>query len=136
MSEKEKRESMLNEELEKILPATEDYCWDVLEEAFEPRAKDAVQKAARELAYKRKYYDVLKDTVVYFPSVTRLIMTNTLQGKAGETYYYYEGDEEFPPEYSKALKTVCRDQGLVQAEDSAENDEYMEKLAQDVDLSS
>jgi hypothetical protein len=133
MSEKEKRELMLKEELDKIIVATQDYCWDALEEELEPQAVDAVRQAAQELAYKRKYYDVMKDAIVYFPSITRLLMTNNLQEKADR--YYYEEEDEFPPEYSKAFKTVCREKGFVKAEDSAENDDYMEKLGQDVDLS-
>ena len=133
MTEKEKRESILKEELEKIVEATQDYCWNVLEEEMDPEAIEAIRRAAQELSYQLKYYDVMKDTVIYFPTVTRLIMTNTLQDRAEK--YYYEEEEGFPPEYAKALKTVCREQGLVKEEDSVENDEYMEKLAQDVDLS-
>lgn len=134
MSEKEKREFFLKEELEKIIEVTKDYCWDTLEEELDPEVIEAVRKAAHELAYKRKYYDVMKDEFIYFPTITRLIMTNTLQDRAEQ--YYYEEEDEFPPEYSKALKTVCREKGFVVDDDSAENDEYMEKLAQDVDLSS
>lgn len=139
MSVKEQRESILKEELEKILEATQDYCWNVLEEEMDPQAIDAVRRAAEELAYRRQYYDVMKDTVIYFPTVTRLIMTNRIQERAEKYHYETDDDEEeaesFPPEYSKALKTVCREQGLVKEEDTVENDEYMEKLAQDVDLS-
>lgn len=133
MSEKEKRAQLLKEEIDTIIKAAEDYCWERLEEEFEPDAIQAVRKAAEKLAYKRKYYDVMKDQVVFFPSVTRLVMTNTL-AEAAE-HYYFEEEEEFPPEYNKALKTVCRDKGLVKEDDSPENDAYMEKLAQDVDLS-
>lgn len=133
MSETEKRETMLQEELDKIIVATQDYCWEALEEELEPEAVEAVRQAAHDLAYKRKYYDVMNDTVVYFPSVTRLLMTNTLQEKAEQ--HYHEEEDKFPPEYSKAFKTVCREKAFVKADDSAENDEYMEKLAQDVDLS-
>lgn len=134
MSDKEKRDAMLKEELEKIISLTQDYCWEALEEEFEPEAVDAVRKAAHELAYKRKYFDVMKDFVIFFPTVTRLIMTNALQEKAED--FYFEEDDEFPPEYAKALKTVCREKGFVKERDNAENDEYMEKLAQDMDLSS
>ena len=133
MTDQEKRASLLQDELEKIVEATQDYCWNVLEEEMDPQAIEAVRRAAQELAYQRKYYDVMKDAVIYFPSVTRLIMTNTLQDRAEK--YYYEDEESFPPEYTKALKTVCREQGLVKEEDSVENDDYMEKLAQDVDPS-
>jgi len=144
MSEKQKRENLLKAELEIIIKATEDYCWDVLEEEFDSEAIEAIRRAAEELAYKRKYYDTMKDEIIFCPTVTRLLMTNTLTERAA--FYYFDNDndagdnnsdggEEFPPEYSKALKTVCREKGLVNEDDSLENDEYMDKLAQDIDLS-
>ena len=133
-SDKEKRDQLLKEELDKIIALTQDYCWEALEEELEQEAVEAIRKAAQQLAYRRKYYDVMKDQVVFFPTVTRLLMTNVLQEKAEE--YYYDDDDEFPPEYAKAFKTVCREKGLVKESDSQENDEYMEKLAQDLDLSS
>jgi hypothetical protein len=141
MSEKEKRDIILQQELETIIKATEDYCWEVLEEEFDPLAIEAIRRAAQELAYRRKFYDVMNDEFRLFPTVTRLIMTNTLTDRAASYYNDQEEEEEdqeedeFPPEYSKALKTVCRDNGLVKEDDSAENDDYMEKLAQDIDLS-
>ena len=135
MSEKEKRDMLLTKELDTIIKAAEDYCWVILEEEeFDPAAINAIRRAAEELAYRRKYYDVMKDEVLFFPTVTRLIMTNTLMERA-ELYYYEEDDDAFPPEYSKALKTVCRESGLIKEDESTENDDYMEKLAQDVDLS-
>ena len=124
---------LLLKELDTVIKAAEDYCWSILEEEFDPAAINAIRRAAEELAYKRKYYDVMKDEVLFFPTVTRLIMTNTLMERA-ELYYYEEDDDAFPPEYSKALKTVCRESGLVKDDESTENDDYMEKLAQDVDL--
>ena len=107
---------------------------EVLEEDFEKEAIEAISKASQTLAYKRKYYDVMKDKVVYFPTVARLIMTNILQEEA-EKVYYDDGDD-FPPEYSKALRTVCREKGHAgdPDEENAENDAYMEKLAEDMDI--
>ena len=134
MADKELREKLINDELERIIADTNDYCWEVLEEEFEKEASEAISKASQVLAYKRKYYDVMKDKVVYFPTIARLIMTNTLQEEA-EKVYYDDGDE-FPPEYAKALRTVCRDKGHAgdPDEENAENDAYMEKLAEDMDI--
>eukprot|EP00934_Nitzschia_sp_Nitz4_P009322 Nitzschia sp. Nitz4//scaffold134_size62860//33645//34049//NITZ4_006328-RA/size62860-processed-gene-0.33-mRNA-1//1//CDS//3329535496//9312//frame0 len=134
MSEKEKRDAMIKEEFDKIIKDTEDYCWEALEEEFEPEAIRCLEVAAQELAYKRKYYDVVKDQIIYFPSVSRLIMTNTLQ--EGAEKHYYEEEDEFPAEYAKALKTVCREKGHAGDPDveNAENDAYMEKLGLDVEL--
>ena len=134
MSEKEDRKKLITEEFKKIIEDTTDYCWEVLEEEFEKESIEALRKAADKLAYRRKYYDVMKDDVIFFPTVARLIMTNTLQEEAEKEYY--EEEDEFPPEYAKALKTVCRDKGYAgnPDEENAENDAYMDKLAQDVEV--
>lgn len=134
MSEKEKRQDMITEEFDKIIKDTIDYCWEALEEELEKEAIEALRKAADKLCYTRKYYDVVKDTVIYFPSVSRCIMTNTLQNEAAT--HYYEEEDEFPPEYAKALKTVCREKGYAgnPDEENEANDTYMEKLAQAVEF--
>jgi hypothetical protein len=130
-NEKDKRMTMIEEEVDKILKETQLWVEKYLEEDFEKEAMDALRTAAKTLAYRKKYYDVTKDEIVYFPSISRLIMKNALQDEA-ETCYWEEEDE-FPLEYSKALKTVVREQGLYE-EDEEGNDEYMSKLAQDVDI--
>ena len=86
------------------------------------------------LAYVKKYYDVMKDEIVMFPSVSKLILKNDLTIEAEN--YYYEEDDEFPPEYSKALKTVVRSAAKTEEETEIdeENDAYIEKLATDVDI--
>lgn len=134
MCDREFRDKLIQEELQKIVKDTVDYCWDVLDEELEKEAIDSITTAAKDLAYKRKYYDVMKDKVVYFPTVARLIMTNVLQ--EGAEKVYYEDEDEFPPEYAKALKTVCREKGHAgnPDEENAENDAYMEKLAEDMDI--
>ena len=133
-SEKEKRRAMIEEELDKVIKATQEYVEVNLEEEFEAEAIEALQKAARQLAYTKKFYDVMKDDIVFFPSVQTLIMKNSLQDEAEK--YYWEEEDEFPPEYSKALKTVVREQGYRFDDDDGNGDNYayMEKLAQDVDL--
>jgi hypothetical protein len=132
-NEKEKRMTMIEEEIDKILKETQLYVEKFLEEDFEKQAMDALRTAAKTLAYRKKYYDVTKDEIIYFPSVSSLIMKNALQDEA-ETCYWEEGDE-FPLEYSKALKTVVREQGMYNEEDEEGNDEeYMSKLAQDVEI--
>ena len=136
--EKEQRRKRIQDELDVILDASHTYCQEYLEEEeMESEAGVAITKSAYELAYRKKYYDVLKDEIIYFPSVAKLIITNTLQDQAEE--YYYDDEDEFPLEYSKCLKTVCKDQGLVKEslgddDENEENDAYMEKLAQDVEI--
>lgn len=136
MSEKEKRKTMIEDEFASIIKDTQEYVEEYLEEDMEPEAMEACKKAAGQLAYRKKYYDVMKDQIVYFPSVARLIMKNDLQEEAEK--HYYDDEDEFPPEYSKALKTVVREKGYYKESDNdggdgVDNDEYMEKLAQDVE---
>ena len=102
--EKEKRKQMIAKELETILQATETYCLELLEEEFEDEASKAITKAAYELAYRKKYYDVIKDEIIFFPSVAKLVMKGDLQ--EGAEAHYWEEEDEFPLEYSKALKSV------------------------------
>jgi hypothetical protein len=130
-NEKDKRMTMIEEEVDKILKETQLWVEKYLEEDFEKEAMDALRTAAKTLAYRKKYYDVTKDEIVYFPSISRLIMKNALQDEAESCYW--EEEDEFPLEYSKALKTVVLEQGLYE-EDEEGNDEYMSKLAQDVDI--
>jgi hypothetical protein len=131
-NEKEKRMTMIDEEIDKILKETQLWVEKYLEEDFEKEAMDALRTAAKTLAYRKKYYNVNKDEIIYFPSVSRLIMKNALQDEA-ETCYWEEGDE-FPLEYSKALKTVIREQGLYEEDEEDNDEEYMSKLAQDVEI--
>ena len=109
----------------------------------------ALRTSALKLAYTKKYYDVSKDEIIYFPSISKLIMKGTLVQDAEKQYYYGGEDEEddeedegneFPTHYSKLLKTavttifpkeVGRNGGDGEEED---NDEYMEKLAMDVEI--
>lgn len=86
------------------------------------------------MAYVKKYYDVMKDEIVMFPSVSKLILKNDLTIEAEN--YYYEEDDEFPPEYAKALKTVVRSAAKTEEETEIdeENDAYIEKLATDVEI--
>ena len=104
----------------------------------------ALRTSAMKLAYTKKYYDVSKDEIIYFPSVSKLIMKGTLQEDAEKQYYDEDDDDgEFPTHYSKLLKTAVTtvfpkeaggttDDGE-QAE-GEDDDEYMEKLAMDVEI--
>lgn len=69
-----------------------------------------------------------------FPSVGKLILKNDLSIEAEN--YYYEEEDEFPLEYTKALKTVVRSMAKTEEEIEIdeENDAYIEKLATDVEI--
>jgi len=132
--ERQYRKTRLQRELQDILDAAHEYAQEELEEddGLEIEAVQAITKAAYQMAYTKKYYDASKDELIYFPSVKRLVLRNEIQERA-EKYYY---EDEFPLEYSKALKTVVRQLILDQGgkEEDNENEDYMEKLAQDVEV--
>ena len=137
MSEREKRNAMIAEEMDWIIKGTKEFVWEHLEEDFEEEAVEALHKAASELAYRKKYYDVCRDEIIYFPSVSRLILRADLTEEAER--HYYDEQDEWPLEYTKALKTVVRENAPKDSPSAADDDEegdeeYMEKLATDVDL--
>ena len=136
MSEKEKRNTMIADELKAILEGATDFVMEHYEEdEFEPEAAEALQKAASSLAYRKKFYDVVHDKVVYFPSVGRLILKADLMEEAEK--HYYDEEDEWPIEYTKALKSVVREIATKESSpeiDEDEDEEYMEKLATDVEI--
>lgn len=136
MSEKEKRNTMIADELKAILEGATDFVMEHYEEdEFEPEASEALQKAALSLAYRKKFYDVVHDKVIYFPSVGRLILKADLMEEAEK--HYYDEEDEWPIEYTKALKSVVREIATKESSseiDEDEDEEYMEKLATDVEI--
>ncbi len=134
--EKEDRKTWIAKELEEILEGTRDFVYKHYEEEdLDLVAIEALQNAAFQLAYRKKYYDVVRDTIVYFPSVARLILRAQLMEEAEK--HYYDEDDEWPMEYTKALKSVVREMKTIQEQDNDDDDdeeEYMEKLAMDVQL--
>ena len=53
MSEREKRNAMIAEEMDWIIKGTKEFVWEHLEEDFEEEAIEALHKAASELAYRK-----------------------------------------------------------------------------------
>lgn len=137
-SDKEHRESMIAKEMKGILEGTQEFVMEHYdEEEFDPEASDALHKAASKLAYRKKYYDVVRDTIIMFPSISRLVLRADLMEEAEK--HYYDEQDEWPIEYTKALKSVVRAQQADEASsnsemDEDEDEEYMEKLATDVEL--
>mmetsp|Transcript_37514 Transcript_37514/g.91000 ORF Transcript_37514/g.91000 Transcript_37514/m.91000 type:complete len:98 (+) Transcript_37514:516-809(+) len=97
---------------------------------MEQEAVDALRTAAYELAYLKKYYDSFSDRFVYFPSVIKLCVMYTLIEKAEE--YYYDEEDEFPLQYSAALRSIACEK-LEESNDDGD-EEYMALLAADVEL--
>ena len=127
-TEKDKRIRMIKEELTRIVKQAQDEDFD--EEEMEPEAIEALEKAAMLVCYRKKYYDVLKDELIYFPSVGKSMLNGDLF-EAAETYYFEE-DDEFPMEYSGSLKAAV---STILSPDELDLDEdYMSMLALDVEI--
>lgn len=133
-SEKEKRIAMIEGEMDQIIKDADAFCLQHLEEDMEEEAIQALNKAAMKLAYRKKYYDVMKDKIVFFPSVSKLIMKADLTEEAEK--HYYDEEDEWPLEYTKALKSVVRAASTSEedTEIDEENDAYIETLATDVEI--
>lgn len=102
-----KRITMIAREMNKILERAQDYLLrHMIDDDLSDEAKSAAQKAAMELAYLHHHYDTLENKVVYYPTCTDLILKQTFL-KEAEKFYYREQDE-FPPEYSSAIKSAAR----------------------------
>jgi hypothetical protein len=102
MSESKKRRRMILDELNQLIKDTED---KELEDDMDDDVKIALQKAALQICFRHKYFDVISDNIIYFPSVIKTAVNYKLIEKAEE--YYYDEDDEFPMEYSAAIRSVA-----------------------------
>ena len=119
--DEDKRITMIKEELSKLVAeAQED-----LGEHMDAVAVQALETAALKVSYHKKYYNVMDDTFVYFPSVAATAINYDLM-EAAEPFYYEEGDE-FPLDYAAALREVA-----MAYVDTDMDLDYMERLAIDV----
>ena len=126
-TEKDKRIRMIKEELTRIVKQAEEE--DFGGEEMEHEAVEALEKAAMLICFRKKYYDVMKDELIYFPSVGKSMLNGDLF-EAAEPYYFDEEDE-FPLEYSGSLKAAV---STILSPDELDLDEdYMSMLALDVE---
>eukprot|EP00339_Tiarina_fusa_P027328 CAMPEP_0117052852 /NCGR_PEP_ID=MMETSP0472-20121206/36530_1 /TAXON_ID=693140 ORGANISM="Tiarina fusus, Strain LIS" /NCGR_SAMPLE_ID=MMETSP0472 /ASSEMBLY_ACC=CAM_ASM_000603 /LENGTH=321 /DNA_ID=CAMNT_0004767631 /DNA_START=264 /DNA_END=1229 /DNA_ORIENTATION=- len=126
-AERAKRKKMIDEELDLILKKALEELED--EDEFEPEAVEALKLAAAKITYLKKYYDVMRDEVIYFPSVAKCIINYTLMEEAEP--HYFDEDDEFPADYSGALREVAT--GIIgEEDDDAPDEDYMAALAMDV----
>mmetsp|Transcript_25438 Transcript_25438/g.41777 ORF Transcript_25438/g.41777 Transcript_25438/m.41777 type:complete len:256 (-) Transcript_25438:847-1614(-) len=126
-SDADKRRKMIEDELTKLIKEANE---NELEEPFDEDSEDALRKAAHKICYLKKYYDVMKDEFIYFPSVIKTIVDYTLLEEAEK--FYYEEEDEFPQDLSIGLRSVAT---MAMAEDDDDVDEeYMSALAQDVEI--
>lgn len=126
-SEAEKRKKMIDEELSKLVKEANE---NELEDPFDEDSVEALKKAAYKICYLKKYYDVMKDKFIYFPSVTKTVVDYTLIEEAEK--HYFEEDDEYPQDLSIGLRSVAT---MAMAEEDDDMDyDYMLALAQDVAL--
>ena len=136
VSEAAMRKSMIETELNGIIDEmmkSEDF---VEEDQMEKEAYHALMRAAKEICYTRKYYDVSHDKIIYFPSIIKTIVNMDLFEKAEE--YYFDNEEEFPAAYSMGLRTIAFDrmdgEGDADGADEGMDDDMIERLSSIVQL--
>jgi len=129
-SEAEKRKTMIEEELERLIKQTNETELRV-EDPFDDDSVEALKKAAIKICYTKKYYDVMNDKLIYFPSVTKTVIDYRLMEEAEK--FYFEEDDEYPADLSGGLRAVAF--AIIEEEEDDDMDEdYMSALAQDIEI--
>ena len=127
----EKRIDIIDGDLKKFIKLVDE---NELEEPMEEEAVNALTKAAYEICCVKKYYDVMNDKMIFFPSVAKTVMNFDLF-EAAEPHFFDEEDE-FPMEYSAGLRSVVAE-AMGDDDDDDENghdDEMIERLSVTVKL--
>ncbi|KAL3922617.1 MAG: hypothetical protein SGILL_002111 [Bacillariaceae sp.] len=119
VTEVERLHKLAKSQLDEIVKRAEE---QELEEELESEVLEALE-AGLKVCFTKKFYDVLKDEYVYFPTVARSIVDYSLTEEAER--HYFEEEDEFPTVYTASLRQVAI--GLV-AEDNLDYD-YMGMLA-------
>lgn len=127
-SEAAMRIKMIETELQRYVKEAEE---TELEDPFDEDSLEALKKAALKICYLKKYYDVMADKVIYFPSVQSSIVNYTLIEEAEK--FYYEEDDEYPMDLSAGLRSVAAT-AMSNGESDDIDEEYMDALAQDVEI--
>jgi len=136
VSEAAKRQNRIDTELNgmiKEMMESEDF---EEEDEMEPESYEAIMRAAKEICYTRKYYDVSGDKIVFFPSLTKTIVNYDVFEKAEK--YYFDEDDEFPSDYSMGLRAVAFERLEAEGDDDSDDeemdDDMMERLSMAVQL--
>jgi len=136
-----KRITMIKREMDGILDDTQDYLLrHMIADDIGDEARNALFKAAMKFAYLQHDYDVLENTVTYYPTCRDLILNDEMIEEA-EKFFYMQKDK-FPPEYSRALICVVRDAENKQQlkdrknqahryEENSESDDVVESIGSD-----
>jgi hypothetical protein len=101
-SVEDERMTLINYELEAIFEATQEYLLkNMIAEDLDIEMKNAIRKAANELAYRKELDGATAERVVPFPTCKTLIKNCDLIVEAEK--FFYSGKEAIPDEYSEAV---------------------------------
>ena len=128
LSEKEVRLRRIKNDLERVIKDAE---VNHLDGKIEVEAIDALGRAANEIVFIKKYYDVDTDMFKYFPSVKKTILNCSLMERAED--FYFDGMQDFPLDYSSALKAAAA-RFRTDFIEVDELDDYVINMAVDVDI--
>jgi hypothetical protein len=124
------RQKMIHEELTAILKEVEE---QELDEEMEKESVDALKVAANNICYLKRYYDPINDKLIVFPSVAKTIVDYSLMDEAEK--HYWEEEDEFPIEYSAALRSIATENyEEEQGDDVGHDDDMMDRLSMNLVL--
>ena len=103
---------------------------------MDPESVKALKKAALQNCYVKEYSDVFEDDVVYFPLISSKVLDYSLIEEAEEFYYNEEdGFQQWETvAIQKVVATAVAKSEAEMEEDEVVNNDYMTKLALDVEL--
>lgn len=118
---------MIDEEITAILKEVEEQ--ELEGEEMEKESKDALIIAANNICYLKRYYDAMNDKLIVFPSVAKTIVDYSLMEEAEK--HYWEEEDEFPLEYSAALRSIATDKFEEEegSDEGGHDDEMMDRLS-------
>ena len=126
----EMRKKLIEEELERIVKQTNETELGE-DDPIDEDSLEALKKGAMKVCYLKKYYDVMKDEFIYFPSVAKTCLDYSVIEEAEK--YYFEEEDEYPSDISAGLRSVAVAIISESGEDDMDED-YMNMLAQDVEI--
>jgi hypothetical protein len=132
----EMRQQLIDEELNSVLKEVVERKLE--REEMEPESVEALQTAANKICYLKKFYNISRDKIIYFPTVTKSLINYRLLEEAEK--HYFDEEDEFPMDYSIALREVAFSKTKIDSEGNDDDyedifdDEMMERLSMNLIL--
>uniref|UniRef100_A0A7S4ARQ4 Uncharacterized protein n=1 Tax=Pseudo-nitzschia australis TaxID=44445 RepID=A0A7S4ARQ4_9STRA len=127
-SEAEKRKTMIEEEVKSIVKEADEKELRA-DKPFDDDSIEALMKGAMEVCYRKKYYDVMNDNLIFFPSVMRAALDYRLMEEAEK--FYFSEDDEYPSDLCRALRNVAFEIITENGDDDDYDEKYMTPLSMD-----